>query len=191
MAVFRNITNLTTKYGRAGKRAIKSVRKAGVKGNVEAAKKVAAEVKSTTKTLFNNRADKLNRKVALQNAKDTSPLNRKLGVKNPLQQPGRDFATSHFRPYNTVEPSLTNAFTGYEMKAGVDTALAGGVMAFAAGTAAVRGAYMDDNKPTRAPEQVGSMQGLSYDGVANTANGRRDLGATGDLVFGLHNSRRR
>jgi hypothetical protein len=188
MATFNKIGKLTKSYRAASKNLVKSVKSSSIGSNVDAAKDAVRSARSYK--LFQNRADNLNRRVAMDNAKDIS-LNRSFGVRNAFDQVGKDFATAHFRPYNRVEPSLSNAFTGYEVKSGVDAALAGGAMAFAVGTAAVRGAHMDDNTPTRMPEQAGSMPGLSYDGVANTSNGRRDLGATGDLVFGLHNSRRR
>lgn len=93
------------------------------------------------------------------------------------------------RPIKRVDPSLTNAYTGYEMKRGWDIGLAAGALSFGVGVSAVQ-ANTVDTKVVARSEQAGTLQGLSYDAVPNAAGNRRDLGATGDLVFGLHNQRR-
>lgn len=102
---------------------------------------------------------------------------------------GKDAAKIALRPYKRVEPSIKNAYTGYRIKPGVETGLAMGVVAFGAGIGAVKGGVMYRRKYPQS-EQAGTLPGLSYDGVPNATDGRRDLGATGELVFGLHNARK-
>lgn len=94
---------------------------------------------------------------------------------------------------NWVKPSWDNLFIGAELKGTTDLAIAGvaalgiaGAAALGHGKSKARG-FAD----TTQTNDSGSLPGMSYDAVANSTGGRRDLGATGDLVFGLHNSRRR
>lgn len=69
------------------------------------------------------------------------------------------------------------------------TAIVAGVAAW--GIGAGRANYQRDTL-TRNAEYVGNLPSMDYDAVPNVdqATGRRDFGATGDLVFGLNNSRR-
>lgn len=152
-------------------------------------KEAAAFVKSFSKEgrdkLLSSREATLKRKIASRSAEKVS-LNE---TGNGVQRAARRIVNARPHPFNVVQPSVTNAFTGYEVKPGLDNVLATGAMAFGVGVAAVQANTIDTRAPVRS-DQAGSLQGLSYDAVANTSAGRRDLGATGELVFGLHNQRR-
>jgi hypothetical protein len=95
--------------------------------------------------------------------------------------------------FRYVQPDWNNMFTGLEIKKSAAYTAGLGVLAFGAGMAAVN-SFADTNirrtDIISSAEDVGNLGRLSYDAVANAANGSRDLGATGDLVFGLHNMRR-
>lgn len=65
-----------------------------------------------------------------------------------------------------------------------------GAVAWGVGT----GKYVEGRQKTLAEnaEYVGNVSSMAYDGVPNVdrTTGKRDFGATGNLVFGLNNSRR-
>lgn len=89
-----------------------------------------------------------------------------------------------------VAPGPENAFLGVRMsKPAIGLAIAG--IAGASIISGIRGtADPIQRKYQPQPEYAGKISGLSYDAVGNIDNGSRTLGATGDLVFGLHNMRR-
>lgn len=78
---------------------------------------------------------------------------------------------------------------GKELTTFSKLAVVGGVAAWgvAAGTITGRRKTLTDNA-----EYVGNVGAMDYDAVANVdrKTGQRNFGATGDLVFGLNNSRR-
>lgn len=95
--------------------------------------------------------------------------------------------------FKTVIPDVNNFYTGLEMKPGLNAALTIGALAWGVGSKIVP-ALMDPNgsraAATKNTEDVGSLPGMAGDAVGNVNSGRRDLGATGDIVFGMHNARK-
>lgn len=98
--------------------------------------------------------------------------------------------------FNYVRPHVSNFFTGLEMKNNVSKSLMAGIVAWGVGSVIVN-AVIDNEigytkkQLTNNAEDVGFLPGMSGDAVGNSYYGRKDLGAVGDLVFGLHNARRR
>lgn len=86
-----------------------------------------------------------------------------------------------------VTPTADNFGLGLRLNKGATVA---GIGALAVGTALSLAIGQADSKAKgirgRA-EEVGSLPGMSYDAIGS---GSRDLGATGDLVFGLNKMRR-
>ena len=166
---------------------------------VNAAGKVTDNIASAAsqlkgRPLFETRRAKLAAKTAAEQAFFKGV--KEVGVKGAIQggpqymsNVAKRTAGVALRPYKRVDPSWGNFFTGHELKGGVDKALAAGALAFGVG-AGIKEAVFDDPKNSVPAEYAGTLPGLSYDAVPNAAGGRRDLGATGDLVFGLHNQRR-
>ena len=81
--------------------------------------------------------------------------------------------------------TLSNAYTGVGL-----TKLGVGLLALGAATKLGFDAYaakkqVDASFKPQA-EDLGSLSGMSQDAVGNVVRGKRDLGATGNLVFGLH-----
>jgi hypothetical protein len=85
------------------------------------------------------------------------------------------------------------------MKRGLSAGLTLGALAFGAGmsylyNSSTTGLIMTEREQRKQyaakAEDVGMISRLSYDAVANAAGGTRDLGATGELVFGLNAARR-
>jgi hypothetical protein len=90
-----------------------------------------------------------------------------------------------------VTPELGNFYTGIKPTKATTALGMIGIAAWAVGAGAYqatggRGVAAARNNA----EDLGNLSALSYDAVGNIYKGRRDLGATGDIVFGLHNSRR-
>lgn len=72
--------------------------------------------------------------------------------------------------------------------------LAGTVAVGALGFAVASGALSVANRKAdiamQNAEEVGNLAAMSYDAVGNMSKGKRDLGATGDIVFGMYNARK-
>ena len=95
--------------------------------------------------------------------------------------------------FNNVIPDATNVYTGLEITKGLSTTLKVGALAWGVGSQIIPAAI--DPKGSRAAaqrntEDVGYLPGMSSDGVGNAGSGKRNLGATGDIVFGMHNARK-
>ena len=87
--------------------------------------------------------------------------------------------------FKNAPATLKNGFTGVGLtKLGAGLLVAGMVGAVAKDTYDM----VQGNKMAMRPqaEDLGSLSTMSYDAVGDVNGGRRDLGATGDLVFGLH-----
>ena len=87
--------------------------------------------------------------------------------------------------FKNTPAALKNGFTGIGI-----TKLGIGLIATGMVGMTAKDTYdtVQYNKMAARPEaeDLGSISTMSYDAVGNVNNGRRDLGATGDLVFGLH-----
>jgi hypothetical protein len=121
-------------------------------------------------------------------------------AENPLHGKGinrlADFLSDEYKAgrkfmgFKPVEPGLTNAYIGLKPTKPLMAAVAIGAAVYAAAGSAWNGS-VDKSQMLRSKGQdVGNLSAMSYDAVGNVSAGRRDLGATGDLVFGLHNMRR-
>lgn len=96
------------------------------------------------------------------------------------------------------KPSLKNYGTGLQMSSGWNNALGIGALGLGIVAGAMsRGSvgnakhgYTSREELRRKAVDVGPMPMMGGDAVGNVANGKRDLGASGDIVFGLSNSRR-
>lgn len=91
-----------------------------------------------------------------------------------------------------VTPDWNNFFTGVQLKKGADRALAGGAIAIGAGIGIKEGTFDQTREGIIAgAQQAGNIPRMSADGIGyGIAPPQRNLGAEGDLVFGLHNSRK-
>lgn len=95
-----------------------------------------------------------------------------------------------------VEPGFDNAYTGYKMKSAPHLLVAGAGVAYAAGAYAFGSGETKtfENISTRA-QKIGEVSYggqpdvMDADGVGSKTQAPT-LGASGDLVFGLHNNRR-
>ncbi len=95
-------------------------------------------------------------------------------TKRGIKVPGFDF----------VKPDWSNAFSGMQTKKGVGIALTAGILG---GLYAKEKHNVYKQRPAVTnTEEVGQLGRLSYDWVGP----ERDLGATGDLVLGMHQGRR-
>jgi hypothetical protein len=104
-----------------------------------------------------------------------------------MAQQGKKFAPG----FHPVKPHRTNLYTGLEMNRGLAIGITAGALAWGIGSSI---ASSEVNKGKNAAlsntEDVGSLGRMSGDAVGNVVGGRRNLGATGDMVFGMHNSRK-
>ena len=158
----------------------------------------ASSIKNTVKDaskhkLFDNRRSKLIAQTVAEK-KFVSDI-KDVGVKRTLQggsqymsSVGKTAAKTALRPTRIVDPNVGNLFTGHELKSGVDKTLALGAFGFGVGLGVVQ-SHKDGNQ-SPIEESIGNLPGLSYDAVSNASGGRNELGATGDLVFGLHSQRK-
>lgn len=90
-----------------------------------------------------------------------------------------------------VKPHRSNLYTGLEMKKGVAMGLTAGVLAWGVGSSIFKGTVNVGRDAAMAnTEDVGTMGRTGADAVGNATGGQRNLGATGDMVFGMHNSRK-
>lgn len=86
-----------------------------------------------------------------------------------------------------VGQDATNFMTGFRVTKPAAAIAVGGILAYgAAKTAYDVGSYKKQQIVANA-QDVGQLAAMSYE---QNGGGRRDLGASGDLVFGLHNKRR-
>lgn len=142
--------------------------------------------------LFNVRRQKLAAKTAaeskfLQGVKDVGVKGTLKGGPAYMSSIGKTAAKIALNPVERIDPDWSNMFVGHRMKPGMDKAIGIGAIAVGAGIGYLSGKTQE---PETWQEDVGNLPILSYDAVPNAIGGRRDLGATGDLVFGLHNQRR-
>lgn len=90
-----------------------------------------------------------------------------------------------------VKPHTSNLYTGLEMKRGLAVGLTAGLVAWGVGSAYFDGKVNQGRDAAlRNTEDVGSLNRMGADAVGNVSGGKRNLGATGDMVFGMHNSRK-
>lgn len=81
--------------------------------------------------------------------------------------------------------TLSNAYTGIGLtKLGVGLLATGALVK--TGIDAYKGKKQVDASFRPQAEDLGALSTMSYDAVGSVYGGRRDLGATGELVFGLH-----
>lgn len=92
-----------------------------------------------------------------------------------------------------VQPEASNFYTGHELKMGWEVAVAGAAVAYGIGSALARKGTGEDDRSTleRRAVDVGGLPGTNADAIGHASGGSRNLGASGDLVFGLNNMRRR
>lgn len=86
---------------------------------------------------------------------------------------------------------LNNGFTGVGLTKLGAGLLGAGLLLGNAGKAAYEGYKRDKAMLRPQAEDIGYLSTMSMDAVGNVRGGRRDLGATGELVFGLHASDRK
>lgn len=95
--------------------------------------------------------------------------------------------------FKTVIPDINNFYTGLEMKPALTGALMIGTLAWGVGSQIVP-SVMDPNGSRAAAmkntQDTGYLPGMSGDAVGNASSGNRNLGATGDIVFGMYNARK-
>ena len=89
-------------------------------------------------------------------------------------------------------PGWNNFFTGVQLKKGTDVGLALGATAIGAGIGVKEGTFDQTQEGIIArAEQAGDMPRMGGDGLGyGMAPPQRNLGASGDIVFGLHNTRK-
>lgn len=116
-------------------------------------------------------------KVAATN-RDASNLSRiAKGKKGPF--PGMKYVAADSR----------NMYSGLRTTGGANALILAGTLV-AAGIGAARGGIEGNKQFRSAPEDMGYSSRMSSDAVGSVSKGNRDLGATGDLVFGLNNTRK-
>lgn len=88
------------------------------------------------------------------------------------------------------KPELSNMFTGVKPTILAKGLAIGGALAYGFASGAINVMNRGEQAARANAQDVGSAGFMSYDAVGNVSGGRRDLGATGDLVFALHKNRR-
>lgn len=86
---------------------------------------------------------------------------------------------------------LSNLYTGKRLNPGVMGTLAGGYLVSKAGVETTKDTLFGEmDLATRNYIGSGPADIMNYDGVDRRSSTPKDLNATGDIVFGLHNQRR-
>jgi hypothetical protein len=101
---------------------------------------------------------------------------------NKLPNDSKNIAPLFFK---RATPDATNLFTGHRLRKGWTAALIVGAAAVSLGKSGVD--YAQQGRNSMSKTDVGEMESLSYD---TNMTGRKDLGATGDIVFGMHRGRK-
>lgn len=106
-----------------------------------------------------------------------------------MQQKGQRLPGTHW-----VKPTWDNALTGIKVNKSLDIGIGAGIAGVTAASIAMIPRETEPRKDTVAKGvDVGSISQIGYQkALAEGRQGgaRGNMGATGDIVFGLHNSRR-
>lgn len=96
------------------------------------------------------------------------------------------------RAAHWTKPGWNNFFSGVELNRRVDAGLAVGAIGLGAAIGAKEGTFDQSREGIIAgAQQAGNIPRMSADGIGyGMAPPQRNLGASGDIVFGLHNSRK-
>lgn len=116
-------------------------------------------------------------KVAATNRDSTNLARIAKGKKGPF--PGMKYVAADSR----------NMYSGLRSTGGANALILAGTLV-AAGIGAAKGFSAGNKQFTSAPEDMGYSSRMSSDAIGSVSGGSRDLGATGDLVFGLNNTKK-
>lgn len=102
-----------------------------------------------------------------------------------------EYAQGHkFLGLKAVEPGVENMFTGLKPTKAAAALAVTGLLAYGAVKTAWDTTVERKQRVMSKAEDVGTLPSLGYDAVGNVSGGKRDLGATGDMVFGMYNARK-